>query len=126
MKHLKKFVLDEGKVMQNMEIAHESVSPNRTGDVHVQRMSGHAYMLRSRDKKLAVIFFEEECNQSIVSGLNDEKSYKGQWYNPRTGTYKEEGSFQARGGSIHLPMFPGGLTKTQKLEEWVMKLKQIK
>jgi hypothetical protein len=125
MKHLKKFILDEGKAMQKMELAHDSVSPNTTGNVHVQRMSGHAFMLRSYDKKLGVIFFEEECDQAVISGLNSGKSYMGQWYNPRNGMYIEAGQFNAAGDSIQLPRFPGGLTKTKKLEEWVMKLKQI-
>ncbi len=125
MKHLKKFVLDEAKAMQKMELAHDSVSPNTTGNVHVQRMSGHAFMLQSYDKKLAVIFFEEESDQAIISGLNNEKSYNGQWYNPRNGIYTAAGSFNAAEGSIQLPGFPGGLFKTKELEEWVMKLKQI-
>jgi hypothetical protein len=72
-----------------------------------------------------VIFFEEECDQAVFSGLNDGKSYRGQWYNPRTGEYTEAGTIVATGGSIQLPGFPGGLSRTEKLNEWVIKLKQI-
>jgi hypothetical protein len=72
-----------------------------------------------------VIFFEEECDQAVFSGLNDGKSYMGQWYDPRTGNYTDAGQFVAVNGAIQLPKFPDGLTRTRELEEWVMKLKQV-
>lgn len=64
-------------------------------------------------------------NNKIIWYENNGKSYKGQWYNPRDGMYIESGQFDAKGGSIQLPEFPGVLTKTNELEEWVMKLVQI-
>jgi hypothetical protein len=123
-KYLKEFIFSEDIKYQELELASHDLSNPRTAAI---KMDEWAYMLRSPDKKLALLYFEDKTKIQIVSGLIPQKEYKSIWFNPRSGEWfpAGEGTLKTdREGTVHLPDFPGG--KTVSDTDWALKLKRIK
>ena len=63
-----------------------------------------------------MLYFEAECPQATVRGAVYERTYRGQWFNPRTGKWSDAGSLASDSlCEIKLPPLPPG-------EDWGLKL----
>ncbi len=123
MKHLKNFVLSEAKNMQNMVLANENVTPNQSPGWVKNRMSNNAYMLQSKDKSIALVYFEEGCKHATLKNMNPDGNYEVKWFNTRTGEWMNAGNLSTNeNGEIPLPEFPGNLKVTRRNEDWALKL----
>jgi len=121
MRHLKHFILSEGKRYQDLVPDADLVSPNRAGKP--KTCIGWAYAARTADRTLAMLYFEKACPRATVSGLLPEAAYRARWWNPREGGWSDAGTGRLRSdadGRIALPPFPGGPGPAR--EDWALKL----
>jgi hypothetical protein len=121
MRHLKKFILSEGKSYQNLIPSDDMLLPNRTGKP--KSNVGWAYCASTSSRKLNLLYFERDCPRAVLSGLRAGRSYSLHWFNPRTGEWIEpcENVIQADSkGKLYLPPFPTGGANSK--EDWAMKI----
>jgi hypothetical protein len=121
MRHLKRFVLSEGRKYVDLVPAADLVSPNRSGKP--KGNTGWAYAARTADRDFLLLYFEQDCPQATVSGARGGAAYEARWFNPRTGEWVG-GQINVRAdadGKIALPPFPGGAGKSA--EDWALSLR---
>ncbi len=119
MRHLKSFVLSEGRRYQELVPGAELVEPSRSGEE--ESCLGWAYCARTANKDLFLLYFEKDCPVAKLSGAAANKRYKAQWFDPRTGEWAEAGVLTAGSdGKIVLPNFPGNSSKSDI--DWALKL----
>jgi hypothetical protein len=124
MRHLKTFVLSEGRRYQDLVPSVELLSPNRSGEA--KSLDGWAYCAATADRDLVLLYFEHDCPQPTLSGMPAGREYRLQWFDPRTGGWLEAATASkkitvAADGTIPLPAFPGG--KTNSDTDWALKLR---
>jgi hypothetical protein len=122
MRHLKTFVLSEGRKYQDLVPSVDLLSPNRTGQPLT--CVGWAYCARTAEKNLFLLYFERDCPQAALTGALPGGKYTAQWFNPRTGAWLDAGSgvlTADTNGKIALPRFPGDEATAK--DDWAMKLR---
>jgi hypothetical protein len=123
MRHLKTFVLSEGRKYQDLVPAVELLSPNRSGNA--KSLDGWAYCAATEHRDLLLLYFELDCPRATLSGLPPGRHYEARWYDPRTGRWLDADSSAkmisaAADGTIRLPPFPDAEAKTEA--DWALKL----
>ena len=121
MRHLKHFVLSEGRTYQDLVPHTELVSPNRSGKP--KTCTAWAYCARTEDKGLFMVYFERDCPRAVLGGAAPGAAYRARWFDPRQGKWSEvaDAALKANGdGRIALPAFPGGADTSA--DDWAMKL----
>jgi Protein of unknown function (DUF4038)/Domain of unknown function (DUF5060) len=107
MRYLRDFAFSIGKRYQELEPDADLVSPNKTQVVRAYE--GWAYCARTPDKNIFLAYFEKGCPPSQVRGARLRSAYRAQWYDPRTGEWKDTGNgvlHSSAIGIIQLPEFP--------------------
>ncbi|HVO12337.1 MAG TPA: DUF4038 domain-containing protein [Vicinamibacteria bacterium] len=106
MQHLRTFALSIGRLYQQLVPMADLVSPNKSHDT--LSYEGWAYCARTPDKDVFLLYFENGAPPAQVRGARLNSRYRGQWFDPREGTWMEAGELQAdKIGIITLPPFPG-------------------
>ncbi len=119
MRHLRTFVLSEGRRYQDLIPATEMLWPNRSSDPKTN--VGWAYAAATTDRDLVLLYFERGCPKATVSGLASGRKYAAQWFNPRTGDWHDAIELIAdAAGKIRLPQFPGD--RDTSADDWALKL----
>ncbi|UCG57604.1 MAG: DUF4038 domain-containing protein [Phycisphaerales bacterium] len=119
MRHLKSFVLSEGRRYQEIVPSVDLVQPNRSGEE--KSCLGWAYCARTEDKRVFLLYFEKSCPNATVSGALRGNKYTASWFNPRTGGWIDASALAADGaGVIILPDFPDGSGRSET--DWALKL----
>jgi len=124
MRHLKTFILSEGKAYQDLVPSDDVLSPNRSDKP--QTNVGWAYCARTKSGKTHLLYFERDCPGAVLSGLNPGARYTLQWFNPRTGKWISPAHKVKQAddkGNLILPPFPGAQAKSR--EDWAMKVKPV-
>ncbi len=122
MRHLRTFVLSEGRRYQDLVPATHLLWPNQSGGPKTN--TGWAYAASARDRSLLLLYFEKDCPQASVSGLAAERKYSGFWFDPRTGDWHEAVELTTdTAGKVTLPSFPGG--SDISTDDWAMKLTRV-
>lgn len=119
--YFRNFILSEGPAYQDLLLASDDLSAPRTKAI---KMDEWSFMLRSADKKLALLYFENKAARQTISNMLPSREYKAQWYDPRTGQWfdMEAGSLTSdSNGRIELPAFPSGEDAAQK--DWAARIK---
>jgi hypothetical protein len=124
MRHLKTFVLSDGRRYQDLVPSVELLSPNRSGEA--KTLDGWAYCAATADRDLVLLYFERDCPRATLSGLPAGREYQFQWFDPRTGRWLDTAAtFQTisspADGTIPLPPFPGEREKADN--DWALKLR---
>jgi hypothetical protein len=125
MRHLKTFVLSEGRRYQELIPAVELLTPSRSGEA--KSLDGWAYCAATASRDLLLLYFEQDCPRATLSGLPAGREYQLQWFDPRTGRWLDPASSRkmatvATDGSIALPLFPGGQATAGA--DWAAKLRR--
>jgi hypothetical protein len=119
MRHLRTFILSEGRRYQQLVPSAEMVQPNRTGEE--KSCIGWAYCARTAEKDLFLMYFEKDCPKANLSGALPRSKYKALWFNPRTGDWMGASVLGAdSAGRIILPKFPDKSTRSNT--DWGLKL----
>jgi hypothetical protein len=119
MRHLRTFVLSEGRRYQDLVPNAGLLEPSRSGQE--KSCIGWAYCARTNDRRLFLLYFEKDCPRATLSGTLCNGKYLARWFNPRAGDWIDAGVFAADGaGKIALPNFPdsSGMYET----DWALKL----
>jgi len=119
MRHLRTFILSEGRRYQQLVPSAEMIQPNRTGEE--KSCVGWAYCARTAEKDFFGLYFEKDCPKASLSGALPRSKYKALWFNPRTGDWMGASVLSADStGKIILPNFPDKSTRSNI--DWGLKL----
>ncbi|HUS73257.1 MAG TPA: DUF4038 domain-containing protein [Sedimentisphaerales bacterium] len=119
MRHLRSFILSEGRKYQNLVPSVNLLLPNRSGKAN--SCIGWAYCARTAKQDFFLLYFEKDCPQTNLSGALSNGKYKARWFNPRTGDWIDAGVLIANSsGRVSLPNFPGNTAKSRT--DWGLKL----
>lgn len=123
MRHLKTFVMSEGRTYQELVPATDNLDPHQSGPE--KSLDGWAYCAMTKDKQLALLYFERDCPRAALTGLIPESTYQATWFDPRTGDWLDDNQSALKSdtsGRIELPAFPSGHRRS--LRDWALKLKR--
>jgi hypothetical protein len=108
MQYLRTFATSIGNRYQELIPNADLVSPNKD---HVLRSyEGWAYCAHTADSSIFLAYFEKGCPRSQVRGVRLNSVYRAQWFDPRSGAWRDAGGGTVRSsriGIIMLPDFPG-------------------
>jgi hypothetical protein len=117
MRHLKRFILSEGRRYQDLQPALDLVTPNKSSGPKTN--VGWAYCARTAQDDIFLLYFERDCPPATVSGLRPEAQYQTLWFNPRTGHWCNADLVTASArGTLALPVFPDNTCQ----QDWAVKL----
>ena len=121
MRHLKTFILSEGRRYQDLVPCTDLISPNREGKPG--GANGWAYGAKTAERDLFLLYFEKDCPPATLSGILPDTRYRAQWFDPRTGQWSAAGDSGVlhanQQGSIQLPDFLSA-------DDWGLKLILLK
>jgi hypothetical protein len=121
MQHLGRFVLSEGSAYQQLEPASADLVPRTSPAASEDGLDGWGFLLRSTDRRLALLYFEEKAVLARVEGLLPDTAYRWRWYDPRSGRWLAPLALRTDpSGSLHAPAFPGGARRAS--QDWAAKL----
>jgi len=122
MQHLAEFILSEGNRYQALEPCHTDMHPQKAPGSPERGLDGWAYMMRTKDKDLALLYFENQSVLPEVTGFMPGGSYSFQWYNTLTGEWFDQVIIKAdEGGKLVIPVFPD--EKNPSVIDWAAKIK---
>jgi hypothetical protein len=106
-RHLRTFLMSEGRRYQGLVPDADLVTPNKSGRALGYR--GWAFCARTPERDFFLCYFEKDCPQPTVRGAVAHRTYRAQWFNPRTGSWRDAGSGRLVAdmiGRIALPPLP--------------------
>jgi len=122
MQHLKSFMLSEGDRYQDLLLATKDIDPSKAQGSPPNGLDGWAFMMRTDQKDLAFLYFENKAQRATLSGFRPNQTYQWDWFDPRCGQWtKREQVVADAKGLITMPAFPGQLHSAQT--DWAAKLK---
>jgi hypothetical protein len=107
MQYLRAFAFSIGKRYQELAPDADLVSPNKTQVL--RGYEGWAYCARTPDKSIFLAYFEKGCPRSQIRGAKLNNSYRAEWFDPRTGQWRNAGDGTLKSsviGIVNLPDFP--------------------
>jgi hypothetical protein len=122
MRALGGFMLSEGPRYQDLEPSSDSLEPRKAGDSAESGLDGWSFLMRTPDRSLGFLYFENLAERPTASGWKPHTRYRFTWYDPRLGTW--EASFVLKSdsrGLIELPEFPAGGSVADT--DWAAKIK---
>jgi hypothetical protein len=109
MQHLRSFMLSEGKKYQELQLASHEVHLQKAPGSPEPGLDGWSYMMRTPDKKFALLYFEHQAVLPKLIGFKPNTSYSMHWFNPANGKWSKKIALNAdTKGGIILPRFPDG------------------
>jgi hypothetical protein len=108
MLYLRAFAFSIGRRYQELAPDADLVSPNKTPVL--RSYEGWAYCARTPDKSIFLAYFEKGCPRSQIRGAELNTAYRAEWFDPRTGEWRNAGDGTLKSsaiGIVTLPDFPG-------------------
>ncbi|MGL4630410.1 MAG: DUF4038 domain-containing protein [Leadbetterella sp.] len=122
MAHLGTFMSSEGSNFQNLQPAYFDISPQKSKKAKPNGLDGYAYMMRTEDKKLAMVYFENACEIPELLGFIPNVMYELTWYNPENGQWLDKNVLKSdTKGRISLSDFPN--VKGKAFNDYALKIK---
>jgi YVTN family beta-propeller protein len=109
MKWLERFVMSEGAKYRDLEPASGSLAPRKADGSRDTGLDGWSFMMRTRAKDFALVYFENQAHRARAAGWNPNGAYRFVWFNTQTGEWQGAAALRADDrGELQLPPFPGG------------------
>jgi hypothetical protein len=109
MRHLERFILSRGAVYQQMVPSRSDLRPSAAAESRDDGLDGWGFCLKSPDRRLAFLYFEQASQIPTVTNLAPASRYGLRWYDPRTGEWLPESTAATDAeGELALDAFPGG------------------
>jgi hypothetical protein len=120
MRHLKTFILSEGRRYQDLAPCTDRISPNQSAGP--KGIAGWAYGAATPEQDLLLLYFEKGCPQAAVLGTKASATYTARWFNPRTGKWigGDVALVADASGRIALPLCPDQTSISNM--DWALKL----
>lgn len=107
MKNLKAFILSEGNKYQYLQLARQDLQPNKAAGSPEEGLDGWSYMMRTPEKDLALLYFENQSVQPVLNNFKPKNAYYFQWFNTITGDWQKKIIINSNEkGVLKLPDFP--------------------
>jgi len=87
MQWMKKFFLSEGRRYQDLLLANDEITPRKAPGSPEDGLDGWSLMMRTKEKDLAFLYFENKAIRARLAGWVPGKSYRLTWYDPRKGEW---------------------------------------
>jgi hypothetical protein len=124
MQHLKTFILSEGNKYQNLMPASEDIHPRKAPGSPEKGLDGWTYMMRTPEKDLALLYFENQSELPAITGFIPNTSYALYWFETIHGEWKNPIQIKTdKKGKLVLPEFPDG--QNPSATDWALKIKEI-
>jgi hypothetical protein len=125
MQFLGDFIMSEGDAYQNCQPDRQNLQPSASKNAPDDGLDGWSFMLRSPEKDLCFLYFENACAIPEVTELKSEKIYRLHWFDPIKGLWLENPVevTSDKNGVLELGTFPDGITPS--VRDWCMKIKLI-
>ncbi len=121
MQHLGRFVLSEAARYQQLEPASDGLSPRSAPDAIDDGLDGWSFMMRTPDRALALLYFEQKAVTPRVTGLAPGARYLWTWFDPRTGEWGAQAPLSAGAAGVPaVPPFPNGGRRAD--QDWAARL----
>ena len=122
MQFLKAFMLSEGNRYQALLPATKEMNPSKAPNSPAEGLDGWGFMMRTAQKDLAFLYFENKAQRATLSGFQPNQPYQCDWFDPRCGQWTNRTQLVADDkGILTMPAFPGRLDIAQT--DWAAKLK---
>ena len=120
MRHLKTFILSEGRQYQELVPCTDRISPNQSAGRKIAL--GWAFGAGALNQDFFLLYFEMDCPQATVLGARPNAEYTARWFNPRNGEWivADAPFVTDASGRMVLPPFPNRITKSDA--DWALKL----
>jgi hypothetical protein len=121
MQYLAKFILSEGDKYQNLQLASENIQPQKAPNSPPRGLDGWSYMMRTPDKDLALLYFENQAVKPVLTGFPPNNTYSFQWYDTMTGKWNDGVIIRPdEKGTLTIPDFPDGQNPSSR--DWAAKI----
>jgi hypothetical protein len=125
MRHLGTFALSEGARYQQLVLASDDVAPRKAPGSREDGLDGWAFMMRTPDQDLALLYFEVDAARATISGLRRVAAYRWTWFDTRLGKWQAPVTITTdREGRLAAPPFPG--TAERAGSDWAAKLTRVR
>jgi hypothetical protein len=119
MQFLRDFVLSEGARYRDLLLASEDLHPRKTPQAPDNGLDGWSYMMRTADRRFALVYFEWQTARPHLEGMLPGTEYRWLWFDPLTGRWSRAITVTADAkGKLHAPPFPKGVAA----KDWAAKL----
>lgn len=85
--YMRQFIESEGSAYQKMVLASDDLNPRKANRSHPNGLDGWAFMMRTAERDLAFLYFENQCEIPEIRGLHPNQEYAFHWMNPMTGEW---------------------------------------
>jgi hypothetical protein len=124
MQHLRTFILSEGDMYQDLQPASKEMHPQKAPGSPDAGLDGWSYMMRTPEKELAFLYFENRSVLPELTGFKASTSYSLHWFNPVSGEWVNHGTGTADAkGILVLEAFPD--EQDPSVTDWALKIKEI-
>ena len=104
---LRDFVLSEGAAYQDLDLARDDVRPDAAPAALPNGLDGWSYMMRTPDRRLALLYFEHGAVHPALHGFEPDASYTFQYVDPASGSRLAPVTLAAGAdGILRPPPFP--------------------
>lgn len=123
MQHLEAFMLSEGDRYQQLAPAMDQINPRKAPGSPEDGLDGWSYMMRTAEKDLALLYFENLSVSPSLEGFLPGENYRLQWFDPLSGAWHQSVAVTADSqGRIALPGFPESGRIAER--DWAAKIKR--
>jgi hypothetical protein len=117
---LRNFILSEYGDYQNLEPVRQDIVPHKAPDAPEDGLDGWVYMMRTPDKHLALLYFENKSVLPVLQNFTPGAEYLFQWIQPLTGEWMESELIKADDrGILRVPDFPEA---DRPFNDWAAKI----
>jgi hypothetical protein len=122
MQHLKAFMLSEGSRYENLLLASDQILPRKAPGSPDDGLDGWSYMMRTAERDLALLYFENKSALPTLNGFVAGKTYALTWFNPLNGDWHTAMPVRADAqGTLRLASFPNGEQIASR--DWAAKIR---
>lgn len=121
MSHLRAFVLSEGARYRELAPASHELHPRASAAAAPDGLDGWSFLLRSGDRRLALLYLEHGADRPVIAGLLPAAHYRWSWFNPRTGAWLTASTLKTQAdGTLAAPEIPAD--PASPMRDWAAKL----
>ena len=122
MRHLADFILSEGDKYHALEPTQADIQSRKAEGSFEDGLDGWSYMVRNRERNLALLYFENASVKPALKGFIPDKPYSLIWFDPIKGEWGKTLTVIAdEQGTLNIPSFPD--SQNPSVTDWALKIR---